>query len=377
MRIEPNAASMEYTNVLEHVAPKSSRPSEFEQPSSSDAASFPLITIGIPTRNRASLVADAVKRALAQSYSNIEVLVSDNASTDNTLATLRSITDPRLRILTSPEDIGHSANYFKCIREAKGEYLLLVPDDDRISETFIEKCVNLLHAEPGIRAVVAAHSAFFADENRDRRAITSKRLSTGIWDGPEILNEFLRGEFSPIMLSTIFRPELLRGKGLWPSEYQFAADILALSRILISGRAGLLNEPVATLTIHGSSVSSRLGLDHCFRETQEVMAIISDTANRAIPDEASRRELQALTQQYVAKKLFDFLVLYRRQGAELREVARQLRIWRKQSRQCTLIHFVAALRLKTLALLLFPAPFTKFLLSLRHAVLGRGQSPVT
>ena len=48
--------------------------------------SYPLITIGIPTRNRASLVKDCVESALAQSYQNIEVLVSDNASTDDTLA---------------------------------------------------------------------------------------------------------------------------------------------------------------------------------------------------------------------------------------------------------------------------------------------------
>lgn len=332
------------------------------------------MTIAIPTRNRALIVREAVKRALAQSYANIEVLVSDNASTDDTLATLQSITDPRLRILTSRQDIGNSANYAKCINGAKGEFLLLVPDDDRISRTFVEKSVNLFNEDSGIQAVVAAYGVFFADEDRDRPAILSRRLSTGIWDGSEILKEFLRGQLSAIMLSIVARTELLRS-GLWTSEYQTADDVLAMSRILLAGRVGLINERCATLTIHNSTVSTALGLDHGFRETQEVMDVISGTAARVIPDDASRRELQDLTAHYVAKKLFDFLVLYRRQGAALREVARQMRIWRRQSPQCTLAHFAAALKLRTLALLLSPAPLTKLLLSLREDLQARGLLP--
>ena len=132
----------------------------------------PLITIGIPTRNRASMVRSAALRALAQSYTNIEVLVSDNASTDDTVATLRSIADPRLRILTSRQDIGNGANYAKCIRESRGEFVIVVPDDDNISPAFLEKSVRLLTREPGIQAVVAAYGVFFADHPDLRRLLT-------------------------------------------------------------------------------------------------------------------------------------------------------------------------------------------------------------
>jgi Glycosyl transferase family 2 len=364
--IEPSAANPADTGLLEPAA---------VTPSRGDCAGGPLVTIAIPTRNRASVVNEAARRALAQSYANIEVLVSDNASTDDTLATLRSIEDPRLRILASSEDIGASANYSKCIREAKGDFLLIVPDDDRISTSFIEKCVDLLEEEPGIQAVAAAYGVFFADENRDRPAMLSRRLSTGIWDGSEILKEVLRGQLSSAMLSTVFRPEFLRSNGGWPTEYQTADDPLTLSRILLSGRAGLLNERCATLTIHDRTISSGLGLGHHLAETQEVMEVVSEIARRAIPDEGSRSEMQDLTARYVAKKLFDCLVLYRRQGAALREVARQMRIWRGQSRQCTPAHFVAALKLKTLALLLSPAPLTRALLSLRETLHTRGRLP--
>ena len=90
MPIEPNATNVEHRSLLERAAPRSLRLWDREP-----GTGNPLITICIPTRNRATLVGDAVKRVLAQSYSNIEVLVSDNASTDDTLATLRSITDSK------------------------------------------------------------------------------------------------------------------------------------------------------------------------------------------------------------------------------------------------------------------------------------------
>lgn len=351
-------------------------PTRREQSDSCSGSYRPLITIGIPTRNRASMVTGAVQSALAQSYVNIEVLVSDNASTDDTVATLRSMADPRLRVLTSREDIGNSANYAKCIREARGEFVLVVPDDDKISPAFLEKSAGLLVQEPGIQAIVGAYGVFFADENRERPAVLSRRLSSGIWDGAEILKEFLRGQLSAITLSMLIRTELLQSSP-WPSEYQTADDVLAMARILLSGRVALLNEQCATLTIHDATVSNAFGLDHGFRETQEVMEVISDASAGAIADEASRRELQDLTAHYVAKKLFDFLVLYRRQGASLGDVVRRFQLWRAQSRQCTLLHLAAALRVRSLALLLLPAPATRRLLSLREIFQARGLSPAS
>jgi glycosyltransferase involved in cell wall biosynthesis len=375
MTVEPSAAGIADGKPLQSAAAASSHRRDLERGGVNGRSRSPLVTIAIPTRNRALVARDAVKRALTQSYTNIEVLVSDNASTDDTLATLRSIANSRLRILTSRKDIGSSANYEKCIREAKGDFLLIVPDDDKMSTTFLQKCMDLLEREPGVQAVVAAYGVFFADEDRDRPAVLSRRLATGIWDGPEILKEVLRGHLSAAMLSTVFRTELLRSNGGWPTEFQTADDPLALSLILLSGRAGLLNERCATLTIHNRTISAGIDPGRHFAETQEAMEVVSDVATRAIPDEGSRSELQELTVHYAAKKLFDCLVVYRRQGAALRDVARELRVWRKQSRRCTPAHLVAALSLRTLALLLSPAHLTKSLLWLRETLHARGLLP--
>ena len=107
--------SMEQTCVLTGAT---------QAPVAAAPGGYPLITICIPTRNRSSLLKACVESALTQTYQNIEVLVSDNASTDDTLAVLESMDDGRLRILRNREDIGGAENFANCIREARGDYLV-------------------------------------------------------------------------------------------------------------------------------------------------------------------------------------------------------------------------------------------------------------
>lgn len=340
-------------------------------------ASQPLVTIAIPTRNRSALVRSSVLRALKQTYANIEVLVSDNASTDDTVTVLGAISDPRLRVVTNPENIGSTPNINKCVREARGDYIVIVPDDDRVAETFVEKCVELINREPAIQAVVGAYDVFFADENRRRPPILSERLSTGIFDGSEILKEFLSGRLATITLSTLTRTKLLRDIGGFDATHLTADDILVLTQVLLSGRCALLNESCATLTIHKSTVSTQSGFDYSFLDIQKVMVETSRHAERSIADIAERQEIQKLAAHYVAMKLFDFLALYRRQGASLSDVIGQFRAWAAQSPQCTAFDFLSALRPKTLALVLLPPSVTKVLLSLRHTLYGRGLIPTS
>jgi putative flippase GtrA len=89
-----------------------------------------LVTIGIPTRNRCGYVVEAVRSALAQTYAHIEVIVSDNASTDATVGKLREIGDPRLTVLAQPANLGMVGNFNACLDAAHGEYFLMLSDDD-------------------------------------------------------------------------------------------------------------------------------------------------------------------------------------------------------------------------------------------------------
>ena len=108
------------------------------------SANDPLITIAIPTFNRASWLKDCVVSALSQSYRDIEVVISDNASTDETVRLLNELHDRRLRVIRQDRNIGLIPNFNACLAEAKGDYIVFLPDDDRVAPWMLERFVTLL-----------------------------------------------------------------------------------------------------------------------------------------------------------------------------------------------------------------------------------------
>ena len=72
------------------------------------------VTIGIPTINRSQLAMRAIRSALAQTYSDIEVIVSDDASTDDTVERVRAIPDPRLVLFEQKQRLGLVGNFDFC-----------------------------------------------------------------------------------------------------------------------------------------------------------------------------------------------------------------------------------------------------------------------
>jgi len=104
---------------------------------------FPLVTIGIPTYNRANkTLSSAIHSACSQDYPNMEIIVSDNCSTDNTQELVLSFNDERIKYVKQNTNVGPNNNYNACLNEAKGSYFLLLHDDDLIDPDLISTCMR-------------------------------------------------------------------------------------------------------------------------------------------------------------------------------------------------------------------------------------------
>jgi glycosyltransferase involved in cell wall biosynthesis len=106
----------------------------------------PLVTIGIPTYNRAGDLQRAVGSALAQDHGQVEGVVSDDASTDSTEAVMRSLAErePRLRYLRQPSNLGHARNFQAVLDAARGGYFMWLSDDDWIDPGYVSACLAAL-----------------------------------------------------------------------------------------------------------------------------------------------------------------------------------------------------------------------------------------
>jgi glycosyltransferase involved in cell wall biosynthesis len=327
----------------------------------------PLVTIAIPTFNRASWLGDCIRSALAQSYQRLEVLVSDNASTDETALVLSRFSDERLRVVRQPTNIGANANWNACLAEAKGAYIVFLPDDDRISPWLLERCVALIGREPKIPVVMALGEAHVVARDRLLPARTSQKLGTGIWDGVEILEEYLKGRISVQGCTTVLRTEVLRACGGFPKGWPFAADLATHLPPLLSGKAGFINEPCGTYSIHETRVTSNLALASHLEDVRKLVDLITDTAEDTIKDEKTRRKLQWQARRYLARHAIGIIDSHRTRGARLRELRPLLWEWRRRLIHVGTEDLLGVTRL--IALLLIPAPLIVWLRLVKQKLL--------
>jgi len=104
----------------------------------------PLVTIAIPTYNGAKYLDACVTSAREQSYTNVEILVIDDGSSDDTLAIARShaAIDGRIRIIENPRRLGLSGNFTACLKEAAGSWVKYLLQDDLLDPACVEAMVD-------------------------------------------------------------------------------------------------------------------------------------------------------------------------------------------------------------------------------------------
>lgn len=121
-------------------------------------SSHPLVTIGIPTYNRAAMLRRSIESALHQDYPMIEVIISDNASTDSTKDICQEFSrqDVRVNCIKQAVNIGATANFAEVLRKASGDYFMWLGDDDWIDVPYVSSCMSLLMADSSLSLVSGA-----------------------------------------------------------------------------------------------------------------------------------------------------------------------------------------------------------------------------
>jgi glycosyltransferase involved in cell wall biosynthesis len=106
------------------------------------------VAVGIPTRNRSQWLREAMESVLAQSYDSFVLIVSDNASTDDTSAVVASFDDPRVQYAPLEDNVGMTGNLNRLIELSRTEFLVLLCDDDALHPDHLSLTVEGLKRWP-------------------------------------------------------------------------------------------------------------------------------------------------------------------------------------------------------------------------------------
>lgn len=184
----------------------------------------PLVTIGIPTYNRADgYLRDALSSALAQTYENIEIVVSDNCSTDGTELLLKSHSDDRVKYFRQEKQISANDNFNFCLQQAKGLYFLLLHDDDMIDEEFVESCMSAVDFKTDIGLIRTGVRVI----DQDGKVLAEKENTLGGLDTEDFLLAWLDREMPMLLCASLFNTKRLREIGGFNSKHQLFQDVLA------------------------------------------------------------------------------------------------------------------------------------------------------
>jgi hypothetical protein len=111
----------------------------------------PTVSFVIPCYKLAHLLPECINSILCQTYSDLEVLIMDDCSPDNTAEVARSFQDPRVKHIRNDPNLGHLRNYNKGISLARGKYVWLISADDYLRKPYIVKrYVDLFNAHPNV-----------------------------------------------------------------------------------------------------------------------------------------------------------------------------------------------------------------------------------
>ncbi len=220
----------------------------------------PTVSVLIPTYNRAGLLKQAIDSVLAQTFGDFEVVISDNASTDDTPELVTSYSDRRIVYFRNSRNIGWHGNMNRCLMSARGSYLTFLPDDDLMMPENLERKVDILRRYPRVGLV---HSRFHMvdGEGRMLRENTNwghgpERSSDAVESGHAFLKRMLTGFCEVNLPTAMFRKAAYDRLGGFTDKLSHADDFEYWMRIAVFFDVAYLASPLIKWRWHSGSLTS-------------------------------------------------------------------------------------------------------------------------
>jgi glycosyltransferase involved in cell wall biosynthesis len=230
----------------------------------SELKNFPLVCICVPTYNAASTVRETLESILAQTYLNLVVHVSDNASTDDTLKVIESIADSRVTIHQHDVNVGGEGNFNRCIQFAKGKYTAIFHADDVYEPEMVAKQVAFLEGNSTVGAVFTAARIIGSTGivSKVIGRIDASSRGNFVCDFLILFKTILKnGNFivcpSAMVRTDIYKNEIQRWRG---DMFRSSSDLDVWLRVAESHSIALLGEPLMRYRVDSNQFSNRVRL---------------------------------------------------------------------------------------------------------------------
>jgi GT2 family glycosyltransferase len=202
-----------------------------------------LVTVVVPVYNGAAYLRPALDSIVGQRYRPLEIIVLDDASTDETPSIAGSFGD-RVRVIRQARNLGQFANVNAGIALARGEFVAVFHADDLYDADILEREVAFLSEHPKVTAVFCLDKFIdAAGREYGRLALPPELCDTTVLDYPRLLEVLLRRKNRVLRApGALVRREVYHAVGVFDPHYRIASDLEMWLRIARHGPIGLLHE---------------------------------------------------------------------------------------------------------------------------------------
>ena len=212
-----------------------------------DTKSAPAVSICLPVYNGENYVAVAIESMLTQTFTDFELIITDNASTDRTQEICRKLADadPRVRYHRNERNVGGARNQAIAVQLSRGRYVRLSAHDDKMAPTHLEECVAVLEQRPD--AVIAFTRTVVIDEAGAE--VSQYRATRGTAETPSRrFRELIFRDHNCDAIYGVIRGNVLRS--VRPMENFVDGDKVFLSRLAFHGPFVSIDRPLFYKRFH-------------------------------------------------------------------------------------------------------------------------------
>ena len=224
-----------------------------------------LVSVCIPVYNGEQTIEKTIESVLKQTYKNLEIVVLDNCSTDNTREVVSSFDDARLKLVVNERNLGMMGNWNRCFDYASGKYMIIMCADDIITSDCIGIKVSAL--EKYQDAVLAFSASLVIDDNG--KVIHSRHpfKKSIVADGNKMAHYSLkRHNIFAEPSNVVFRREMAEKAGRFDEDIIYSVDWAYWMNLVILGKAIYIDKELTWYRVSALNETSRLGIRRIIKD---------------------------------------------------------------------------------------------------------------
>ncbi len=218
---------------------------------------MPKVSVILLSFNNSQYIRESIQSILSQTYRDFELIIGDDASTDNSLEICRSFSDLRIKLLTSDKNLGIVDNIDRCLNATSGEFVGIMGSDDMMLPANIERKVRFLEENPYLGFVHSNH--YLMDESGEMIGwhFSEYPPADTIFKGLDVFRRLIFEE-NVININTVMLPRNIFSKvGGYDRQFPTAHDYEFCARVALQLDIGYIAEPLFKYRYHPASVTQK------------------------------------------------------------------------------------------------------------------------